>query len=444
MQFTFEGALTHEDSKKHIDHQFEVPADATRLHITFDHSPQRAEGANYPNQVSLSLFDPNGCRGARHNNADQTIRLSTAEASPGYIPGDLPAGQWTVVVDTHRILPPDTLTYTINVTITDEEITDPPLTFPKGKIASRGKGWYRGDLHGHTLHSDGRWDVPDFVQYARDNKLDFVTLTDHNTVAPLAQVDSLCADDILTMGGMELTTYYGHALALGTRDWHEWRTHNGNTMSDLAQAVLDSSALYVIAHPGSPGDPSCTGCRWEFDDMMPGVAPAVEVWNGSWSKYNQEGLELYYQWLNAGHKLVMTAGTDIHGKPRAGAKPAGYNVVYADDLTEVDILNAVRQGKSYLSSGPDLKVIAFSGGNRAIVGDTLDTYGTMKLTALWASVDAGDSVQLIAEGDTVEQVNATDSNRVTWEIDEPGAWYVVELRADNGDLRAITNPIWVK
>lgn len=442
MNITFEGALTHQDSKKHIEHPFDMPADATRLHITFQHSPERAEGATYANQVSLSLFDPNGCRGARHNNADQTIRLSIAEASPGYIPGELPAGQWTVVVDTHRILPPDTLTYTINVTVTNDRITDPPLTFPKGKTASRGKNWYRGDLHGHTLHSDGRWDVPDFVQYARDNELDFVTLTDHNTVAPLAQIDSLSSDDLLTMGGIELTTYYGHALALGTRQWQEWRTHK-QSMRDLAQAVLDSGALYVIAHPRSIGDPACTGCRWEFEEMMPGIAPAVEVWNGRWDEHNQEGLELYYQWLNEGYKLVMTAGTDIHGKPPAENYQAGFNIVLADDLTEADILNAIRQGRSYLSSGPDIKTIAFSGGTQAMMGDTLTTDAPVKMMVVWDGVDEGDSISLLAEGKIIQQESATQSNRITTTIDEPAKWYVAEIRAENGDLRAITNPIWI-
>ncbi len=444
MQITFDGELTVADMKKHIEHQFEMPTDATLLHITFDHSPQRAEDAPYANQVSLSLFDPTGFRGARHNNADQTIRLSIAEASPGYLSGELPAGQWTVVIDIHRIMPPDPLTYTIQVKISNDPITDEPLHFPKGTTASRGKGWYRGDLHGHTHHSDGRWDVADFVQYGRDYNLDFVTLTDHNTMSPLAEVDSLSSDDVLTMGGMELTTYYGHALALGTRQWHEWRTHQGKTMRDLAQDIIDSGALYVIAHPRSLGDPQCTGCRWEFDDMMPGIAHAVEVWNGLWDSYNQEGLELYYEWLNQGHKLVMTAGTDIHGQPPTGVKSAGFNIVLADDLTEADILNAIRQGKSYLSSGPDIKSIAFSDGKQAMMGDTLTTNAPVKLMLVWDGTDEGDNVRLISEGQIIQEQDATQSKRITATIDEPAKWYVAEIRAENGDLKAVTNPIWVE
>jgi len=436
--------LTHLDSKKHIEHHFDMPDDATRLQIHFDFTPGQANGADYSNQMSLSLFDPNGFRGARHNNADQSVRLTNVLASPGYLPGALTTGQWTIYIDTHRILPPDTVTYTITIDISSEPISDEPTNYLKGHTASRGKGWYRGDLHGHTFHSDGKWDVPDFVKYGRDRQLDFVTLTDHNTTSALAQVDSLNTNDILTMGGMELTTYYGHALALGTRQWYEWRDINGQNMRDLAQTVIDSGAFFIIAHPRDPGDPSCTGCRWEYEEMMPGIATAVEIWNGPWSDYNEGSLQLYYEWLNDGHKLVATAGTDIHGRMPDDLINAGFNIVYADDLTEVDILNAVRQGRSYLSSSPDLKVIAFSGGNRAIFGETLVATDPVKLSAIWMSVDAGDTVRLIADGKVIEQVDASKTNRITWTFDTPAKWYVAEIRAQDGVLRAITNPIWVE
>lgn len=447
MSFTFEGELTHLDSKKHIEHRFEVPAGITHLLITFDHSPQRATGADYDNQVSLSLFDPNGCRGARHNNPDQTIRLSRSEATPGYIPGELPQGEWVVVIDTHRILPPDPLTYTIEVTLSDDPLAaGEALVYTPGGVAPGGKGWYRGDLHGHTFHSDGKWDVPDFYQYAQDYNLDFVTLTDHNTVSGLAQLDSLRDGSVLTMGGMELTTYYGHALALGTRTWQEWRTTETRTITDLARAVMDNDLLFVIAHPLSPGDPACTGCRWEFDDMMPGIAPAVEVWNGIWREYNEEGLQLYYQWLNEGHQLVATTGTDIHGKPPADkVRGAAANVVYAEELTEDAILKAIRAGHLYLSSGPELTLTATTqDGHTVMMGDRLENSSAAQVTVNWRGAEAGDILRLIVDGEVHERTAVADSGEQTFSVDLTQAkWFNVELRASDGMMRAVTNPVFV-
>ncbi len=445
---TFNGTLTHADSKKHIEHHFDVPTGATYLHITFEHAPQRASGADYNNQVSLSLFDPNGSRGARHNNPDQTIRLSHAEASPGYLPGDLPAGRWNVVIDTHRILPPDPLTYTINVTVSTGTVdASGAVPYTRGTIAPRGAGWYRGDLHGHTFHSDGNWDVPAFFQHALERELDFVTLTDHNTVSALAQLDSLRSDDLLTMGGMELTTYYGHALALGTREWQEWRTSDQRTMTDIAQAIMDKGALFVIAHPRSPGDPACTGCRWEFGEMMPGIAPAVEIWNGGWRDYNEQSLQLYYEWLNQGHRLVATAGSDIHGKSHEGARGAAADVVYAEALSEAAIVDAIRRGHLYLSSGPDLQLTAQVDGDDALsmMGDRIPTTTAShaRVHATWQGAAPDDLVCLIVNGIVRDEAPAHVDGRETWTIDlSADRWVLVEVRTADGVMRAITNPIY--
>ena len=448
---TITGTLTGADNKKHIPHTFEVPTGTTQLHIQFDYLPVFPEGARNSNQISLTLFDPNSFRGARHNNADQNISLSAQYASPGYLAGPLPAGTWSVYIDTHRIIDAEPVQYTLDITLSDEPISAKAPT-PQPMLSSNKPGprWYRGDLHGHTLHSDGNWGVPDFVAFAKRMGLDFVTLTDHNTVSGLAAFRGMADADLLTMGGMELTTYYGHALALGTPQWHEWRTDTPDafTMPQLARRVLDSGAFYVIAHPRSPGDPDCTGCRWEFEDMLPGNTPAVEIWNGPWSDYNEAGLQLYYDWLNAGHKLVATSGTDIHGAPPPGLDVStirvGMNVVYADTLTEDAILLAIRQGHSYISAGPLLHLNAIDTHNDTfMMGDTLT--GTLASVRLrWAAAPDDTTVRLLADGNVIHEQAADASGAHEW---QPEAhihhWYVAELRDAEGSLWAVTNPIFV-
>lgn len=445
MRRTFTGTLTHADSKRNIEHAFEVPDGATRIRISLEHTPHRASGAEHANQVSLSLFDPDGFRGARHNNADQTIRLSSGQATPGYLPGEIVTGTWAVFLDTHRILPPEPLEYRITVDVDSEPVHQSPHYYAPGTTAPRGPGWYRGDLHGHTLHSDGAWDVPDFLQFARDHGLDFVTLTDHNTVSGLTQFASLGDDNLLTIGGMELTTYHGHALALGTREWHEWRSLEGRSMEDLARAILDKGLLFVIAHPRSPGDPACTGCRWEFDEMMPGIAPAVEIWNGIWRQYNEEGLRLYYTWLNEGHRLVATSGTDIHRPPPEDVTGAAANVVYAEELSESALLAAIRQGRLYLSAGPDLRLTAIGdSGAETIMGGTIVATRTIHVRASWHNTTNGDRLRLIVNGVLHEEIDVPHADERSWDLaGETTCWFLLEVRDSQGTMRAITNPIFV-
>src|SRR5512133_1190750 len=148
------------------------------------------------------------------------------------------------------------------------------------------------------------------VAYARSRRLDFATLRDHNTVSGLGEMDAACADDLLTMGGMELTTFRGHALALGLRDWIDWRTDGERTMDQVAAEVAARGGLLIIAHPLALGDPYCSGCDWRFAEVMPGPARAVEVWNGDWDSEsnNEAGLRLAFDWLNTGRRLALTAG----------------------------------------------------------------------------------------------------------------------------------------
>jgi hypothetical protein len=438
--------LNEHQSKQHLAHTFLVPDGATELAVGFSYRPPMVEGQPGRNLLSLSLFDPNGSRGAGHNRADNNIRLNAAHATPGYVPGPLPPGQWQLVVDTHMVLPGAPPTYQLTIDVSFDPITDKSPDYTKGITPPRGAGWYRGDLHAHTIHSDGHWDVPDLVAAARANGLDFVTLSDHNTIAPLAQMDSLSAPNLLTMGGLELTTYAGHALALGLREWIDWRVCPPaapvRTMQDIAAVVEAAGGLFVIAHPMSPGDPVCTGCDWQYADMMPGTAHVVEVWNGEWSDYNEDGLALWYRWLNQGHRLVATSGTDAHGPPLSYDR-VGFDVVYAESLSETAILGAIRQGHLYLSADNcHVKLKGQTENAQGIVGDTL--HGTAaQIEIEWGAPAAGDVLRLVADGQLVETITleTAGTHRWTFSIDHP-TWRVVEWRDRQGRMRALTNPIF--
>ena len=86
--------LTHADAKKHLEIPFEMPAGATQLAITLEFSPPHKEGVKGRNMLCLTLFDPDGFRGAGHNKRDNNVSLSAVAATPGYMPGPLQAGGW--------------------------------------------------------------------------------------------------------------------------------------------------------------------------------------------------------------------------------------------------------------------------------------------------------------------------------------------------------------
>ncbi|MDW8101240.1 MAG: CehA/McbA family metallohydrolase, partial [Anaerolineae bacterium] len=170
--------------------------------------------------------------------------------TPGYLPGPLQAGVWDAVIDTHMVAPGMPCRYTLDIWTTDEPVAEPAPSPAPPSVKALGRGWYRGDLHAHTIHSDGEWDVLDLLAAARARSLDFVTLTDHNTISQLRNIDALTTDDLLVMSGMELTTFWGHALSLGTRRWIDWRIRPGErSMLQIAADIEKEGGLFVIAHP---------------------------------------------------------------------------------------------------------------------------------------------------------------------------------------------------
>jgi hypothetical protein len=457
MHYHFSDKLTAAQVKQHIPHTFVVPEDCRQLHIRFHYEPPRV--GNIRNMMTLTILDPHGFRGAghRHGNTHE-VTLSAVSASPGYFPGPLPAGEWTVQIDTHMIYPGADCPYEIEVTAEtgagEQVASETTAGLQQGifdYVAKGQPGWYRGDIHAHTIHSDAAWDVPELVAAARQIGLDFVTLTDHNTTSALPQMAAQATPDLLTMGGMELTTFWGHAVCLGATKWIDWRVDAaGEQMGRIAEEQARQGALFIIAHPQDEGDPVCTGCRWVYPAMRPGPARLVEVWNGFWEstnphEKNEGSLALWYTWLNGGHRLVATAGSDAHGPGhhRAGV---GFNVVYARELSQPAILEGLANGRVYLSAGPTLTFFARNGaGASAQIGERLAVHSQVTLQAAWQDAPAGAQLRLVCNGEIIDQRPAAGAGDALWTVAvESGQWYVLELRRDDGWMAALTNPIFIE
>lgn len=450
-QYKFNGKLDQPDVKTFVPHSFEVPEGTTNIHIDFDFSPRYATGRIHRNQIDLSLNDPDGIRGLWCIVKPEGCDINGVASTPGFGSWPVQAGTWTVFVNVHRIMPSDEVNYDLTVTLSDDPVTATVTEYDDSrKVAHEEAGWYRGDLHAHTIHSDGRWDIPEFTAFMRGLGLDFVSLSDHNTVTGLKQHRSQTEDGFLAMGGMELSTFNGHMLALGSSHWYEWRLNieDGMDVNRIMKQVIDQGDMLIIAHPMAPDEPFCSGCMWMFNDARPGVALGVEIWNGFWHRFNEEGLQQYYVWLNLGNRLVMTSGTDIHGAPdptMASEYRVGFNVVYAESLSEASILEAVRKGHSYISAGPTLLLTAENAnGDSVMCGDDI-TGERITAKVTWKDAHEGDVLMFIVDGEVHEQQSVSETGEAHWTLTPDQAnYFTVELRDQKNGMWAISNPIFIK
>ena len=117
MHYHFEDNLTTRDGKRHIPHRFVAPAGAGQMDIHLRIAPEGAQEMKH--LITLTLFDPAGFRGAGHRGgSEHRVRIAAAETTPGYRPGPLPAGEWIVQLDTHRIMPGEPVRYWLEVDVT--------------------------------------------------------------------------------------------------------------------------------------------------------------------------------------------------------------------------------------------------------------------------------------------------------------------------------------
>lgn len=439
----------HGDSRTYRSYPFEVPRGTTALNLTFGVEPR--EVGPYAQAIDVALYGPSGLRGIP-GRTSWPARLTAGGATPGLIPGPIEPGPWTVEVSLGYVLDGPPCSYQARVWAETTPVGAPleVATLPTA-IANTRPGWYAGDLHMHTHHSDGWWSVADLWQAVQRRGLDFFVLTDHNILSGLAEVAALETGRVLPLPGLEVTTMHGHLLAIGKQTLIDWRLDRGErSIAGITRDVHAAGALAIIAHPRVEGSPYCHGCRWDLSDVDPAAINAVEVWNGPWRSGqdgddNERGLRFWEDWLNRGYRLPLSGGSDAHGEEPDFTPGVPTTYVYARELSRDAILEGLRAGRVVLSSGPLLHLHARAGEATGGPGDTLPARGPHALDATVSALTAPARLRLIGNGDILfEQVLSADGT-CSCVIERPEVgWYRADLRdAASGAMLALTSTLYL-
>jgi len=449
--------ITHADSRTFRGHPFTVGPDVGALHLDF-HVEPRAVGP-YEQSIKVALFDPNGSRGLPGRGM-LPARLTPREATPGLLPGPLTPGTWTAEVCLDHVLDGPPCTYQLDVWAETEagaaraaEDHPSPLVSPALPlgVSSAGPRWYAGDLHMHTVHSDGRWTTAQLLAAVRRRGLDFFALTDHNTQSALRELAAADLAGLLALPGVEVTTNAGHLLAIGVERPIDWRlgAGRGGAIDAIVRDVHDAGGLAIIAHPGSLGSPVCHGCAWELTDVAPAQIDAVEAWNGPWrgedADENERSLLFWREWLGRCYRTPASGGSDAHGPGADFEAGVPTLQVYAPELSRAAILEAIRAGRTVVTSGPTLRLSAVRDGDAYTVGDTLAAAGPVTLEAEVSALGEPARLRLLCNGAVIaeQQLDGEGGCAHTSEQPVPG-WYAAEVRsADTARLLALTSPLYV-
>jgi hypothetical protein len=395
-----------EGEKSFIEIPFEVGTEIERIDVSY-HFPFGGGGS----VIDLGVAQHGRMRGWTGAERGH-ITLEADRATPGYDRGPL-AGAWHVVLGIVKIGPDCKVDLHIRLT-------------PKRNR------WLVGDLHSHSEHSDGGVTVLDAIYRARASKLDFVSITDHNTVSQ----NAICPDDpgILVIPAMELTSFYGHTNFHGlAQPLEDWRCRSPQDVAAKMEEARAKGATIVINHPFQ----NSAGGRWQsgFDVAF----DAYEIWNGNWSMMNSQGLAFWQELLVSGRRIPATGGSDFHLKNR---RRHGYpaNRLYADSGSIADILKAVRAGRNVVTASPDAVMVTPQGSNSPVFGDQVAA-GTA-LTLAFSGLVAGDDIRIVTEGGVVDHRTA-DGSAVSLEWVFSGRFLRFEVWR-GAEPQLFTNPFFAE
>lgn len=458
----WEGRFTPADkaASDYVLLPFEVPPGIARLEVRY-----AFEGQGRPDSLSvidLGLFDPRGADFLRaegfrgwSGSARAEAILTPRSATPGYLPGPILPGRWHVILGLYRIAPQG-CSCTVTVQGSEEEGTlpHPPPPETRGWMEGSDGGearWWRGDLQSHSHHSDAPGSLEDLVAAARGRGLDFLAVTEHNTVSHFPYLQAWSGPDLLLIPGEEVTTYYGHMNAWGLSRWLDFRCRTAEQLRAVIDAAHAMGALVSINHPKTDGPP------WEYPPDLP--VDAVEAWQGPWPLRNHESLVFWDRLLQAGRRVTAVGGSDKH-QDRPGEGTPFYQVghpttwVYAEARTIPAILSAIRSGRVVITADVDapwIELTAERGDQRWMVGDEAPP-GPIRVRCV---VREGKGLHLRLLSRLGEQAFlAIDRSPFEWmmELDLAQHGYVrAELRGvrhfeeetpDDLPMVAMTNPIW--
>lgn len=451
------GSISRADFETYLEIPFTVLEGTREITVNFNYD--RSERTT----IDLGLLDPSGFRGWSGGNKNQFV-ITQNFATPSYNSGPIAGGIWNVLLGVPNIREGQVSDYEIEVTLRCGLAPE-----DQAAAGDRGADWYVGDLHTHTAHSDGSCDsllgesvpCPAYLslEAAAREKLDFISITEHNSVSQNAMNLELqnYFDSVLLVPGREVTTFYGHANVFGTTEFVDFRLQSDSEKNAgyLHSQVEGLGAIMSINHPGSPSGEDCMGCGWILDDTDYSKIAAMEIVNVGYVDMprGKAHIDFWEQKLNEGYRITGIGGSDNHRATRPISHPSAVGNprtwIYAESLSVASLLAGIRSGKAYVdASAGEIRLLDFTVGSTEMGGELAVTESPITLSLDWQSEELLRPV-VIHQGEEINLSNEKlldssyrgelNANSLTL----PG-WVRVNLVNEDGAIRLLTNPVYLK
>ncbi len=331
-----------------------------------------------------------------------------------------------------------------------------------------------GAIHMHSVFSDGSGKVSEIANFADEVGLDFIILTDHNTLRALHEGYEKWYGNTLCLVGCEINDRENknHYLAFGIDETFSTRL----SAKSYVKKVKESGGIGFLAHPHEKRNhmkehPPYPWVEWDTKDFT-----GIEIWNhmSEWmenlteqnkyqaflhplrtiAKPQTETLELWDK-LSLERLVVGIGGVDAHAHKYnmlgfLEVEIFPYKVLFKSIRTHVllekpiDVENSPEKIKSakkqiyeslangrcffandYHADSRGFTFYAESGGKKFEMGDSIITPNKVTLHILIPEKNA--VIKIIHNGKKAKEI---ESDKVSFEVKNPGV-YRVEVSIHN-------------
>jgi hypothetical protein len=244
--------------------------------------------------------------------------------------------------------------------------------------------WYKGNLHTHTLNSDGDSAPDEVARWYREHRYDFLVLSDHNYLTDVGGLNATIGarDKFLLIPGEEVTDSFDrkpiHMNAYNPERLVEPRhgTSVAETIQNNTNEIRRAKGIPSLNHPNF-------GWAISTEDMLAVNGLGLfEVYNGHPMVNNPGGggraslEEMWDALLTANRRIHGIAVDDAHVFQRFGAEFSnpghGWVVARAPELSAEAIIGAIERGDFYASTGVRLRDIVITGAEYRVEIDPAD------------------------------------------------------------------------
>jgi hypothetical protein len=293
----------------------------------------------------------------------------------------------------------------------------PTLKHPYLDLA--GGAWLRGNLHTHSTQSDGKVEPQQVIDSYAARGYDFLMLSDHDIYTGPEKYAHWDARGMVLIPGNEVSAAGPHLLHVNAERRVNPDPDRQVVINDILTTARQQDAFVVINHPD--WQKAFNHCTIEQLRQWTGYI-GLEIYNGVISVLDGSpyGTNKWDMLLSDGRQVWGFAHDDFH-KPEHIA--LGWNVAYVRQRSVAGVIEALRNGRFYASTGVRIRKIQVEG------------------TRVWIETD--NARRIAAIRDVGRRIKSVDDSWIEFEIPD-NVRYVRFQCWGEGEQMAWTQPFFVE